>query len=311
MADKKTNAGTISTAYLAMPDYLPLVKAELKAAHIAIDQAHGPLLFTKHPPIKSVWSQNIWFDVKIETIASVGDAVKKLKAVQRNWALYPLQLHRRCALIQDQLPKYLNKPIKFMQPLHQSSLGSWTLLKQDLIAYAGHCRATLPNGEPMFDEDRVNPPSRAYLKLWELFTMLGKAPNADDHCLDLGACPGGWTWVLGQVAGKVTAIDRSPLAENVSRMPSVEFRQGNAFTIKPADLPDLTWLCSDLICYPDKLYEFLQPWLDTPSVKNFVCTIKFQGDEHYDMIAKFASIAGSEIYHLSYNKHELTWTLFR
>ncbi|MGZ3426947.1 MAG: SAM-dependent methyltransferase [Polyangia bacterium] len=39
-------------------------------------------------------------------------------------------------------------------------------------------------------------PSRAAMKLEEAFLWLDRAPDPGDVCVDLGAAPGGWTWVL-------------------------------------------------------------------------------------------------------------------
>jgi 23S rRNA (cytidine2498-2'-O)-methyltransferase len=44
-------------------------------------------------------------------------------------------------------------------------------------------------------------------------------------------------------------------------------------------------------------------------VRNFVCTLKFQGATDHDTIAAFAAIPGSRLFHAHHNKHELTWTL--
>ena len=43
------------------------------------------------------------------------------------------------------------------------------------------------------------------------------------------------------------------------------------------------------------------------TVKNFLCTIKFQGETDFATQARFAAIPGSRLIHLHVNKHELTW----
>ena len=42
-------------------------------------------------------------------------------------------------------------------------------------------------------------------------------------------------------------------------------------------------------------------------MRNFVCTIKFQGETDHGAAAAFAAIPGSRLLHLHHNKHELTW----
>lgn len=75
-------------------------------------------------------------------------------------------------------------------------MGSYTLLAPDRLLYAARCDSARPNGVYDFIENKAEPPSRAYLKLWEALTRLGEMPRPGQTCLDLGACPGGWTWVL-------------------------------------------------------------------------------------------------------------------
>jgi 23S rRNA (cytidine2498-2'-O)-methyltransferase len=90
------------------------------------------------------------------------------------------------------------------------------------------------------------------------------------------------------------------------------FRTGNAFALQPTEFPEVTWLLSDVICYPSKLWDWLQPWLTQSKVKNFVVTVKMQGkDCDWPTLAKFAGVEGSRLLHLPHNKHELTWLLVR
>src|SRR5262245_43807736 len=102
-------------------------------------------------------------------IASIGDAAKKLRAIQRNWALYSHAHHRRAALIAAKLPKVSAKPLVFGALAPSAPLGSWTLIAADTLLAAPACSSPFSNGEVNFVEDRTAP-SRAYLKLWELFT---------------------------------------------------------------------------------------------------------------------------------------------
>jgi 23S rRNA (cytidine2498-2'-O)-methyltransferase len=91
------------------------------------------------------------------------------------------------------------------------------------------------------------------------------------------------------------------------RMPTVEARLGNAFAATPERIGPIDWLFSDVICYPDKLYDYVRLWLDSGLCQKFVCTLKFQGAEHYSAIARFAALPGSRLVHLFHNRHELTW----
>lgn len=290
-------------AYLAPYGLTQIVRQAVP--HVVAE--YDRLLVTKAPAIFMPWAQNIWTEARYLNISSIKDAVKQLTAMQRNWALYPTHSHRRAQLIADQLPHVGKKPFSFPVAAPQTSMGSWTLIDENTLLASPQCSSPFIHGEPQFVENKLDPPSRAYLKLWEAFSLLRRWPQPGDKCMDLGASPGGWTWVLSQLGAHVTAIDRSPLDPKVSSSPFVSFRSGNAFSVLPADIDPLDWLVCDVICYPEKLYEYLELWLESGRCRNFVCTLKFQGSEHYGIIEKFAKIPQSRLLHLYNNKHELTW----
>jgi hypothetical protein len=160
--------------YLAPKNFLPELRKEL--GDIA-SEVHGRLVLAKGPARPVAWAANVWCDPMRMPISSIGDAAKKLRAIQRNWALYSFSSHRRAALISEKLPKVAAKPIVFGAAAPRAPLGSWTLIDAETILAAPHCSSPFPNGEVQFVEDRAAPPSRAYLKLWELFTLLGQRPE--------------------------------------------------------------------------------------------------------------------------------------
>lgn len=294
-------------AYLAPEGLEACVEADLQN----VLARHGRLFIAQGPLQQSVWSQNIWLNPQRFEIKSIGDAVKILRGLQRNWVVYAFKHHRRCELIQKQLPFVSAKPLAFLESPPKTPLGSWTLLDEHTLLVSSECSSPVPHGVWNFIEDRENPPSRAYLKLWEFFTRQQKFPTKSDVCLDLGASPGGWTWVLAQLSKRVLAYDRSVLAPEVASLPNVEFFKGDGFKVVPELHPEVSWVFSDLICYPEKLYEYVQSYVHAYPKKNYVFTIKFQGGAHYGVIEAFSKIPGSQILHLSHNKHELTWCLLQ
>ncbi len=296
------------TGYLAPEGFEAELRHELGDSVV---QEHGRLLLASGPAHNCAWAQNVWHDVQLIPVASIGEGAKALKAIQRNWWPYAPGLHRRTALLVEKLPKVSAKPLTFGQRAPTAPLGSFTWLDEATLLAAPHCSSPFPNGECHLIEDRVGPPSRAYLKLWDAFTVLGRAPGPGETCLDLGACPGGWTWVLANLGANVTAVDKAPLDPKVVAMPGVSIRQESAFGLDPASVGPVDWLFSDIICYPERLLRLVRNWLDKGQVKNFVCTIKFQGDTDHATAAAFAAIPGSRVVHLFHNKHELTWVLLK
>ena len=296
-----------STAYLAPEGFVPDLVAELGDG---VSEVHDRLVLVPGPPRPAAWVANIWHEPERISIASIGDAVKRLRAVQRNWALYSFAHHRRARLIADQLPKVSAKPLVFGAPAPTAPLGSWTLLDPGTLLAAGHCSSPFPNGEVSFIEDRAVPPSRAYLKLWELFTLLGERPRAGELCLDLGSSPGGWSWVLQSLGARVISVDKAPLDPRIAGLPGIEYRQESAFALEPKSVPRINWLFSDVICYPRRLLALVERWLAAGVCERFVCTLKFQGSTDHETARRFAAIPHSRLLHLHNNKHELTWIRF-
>ena len=297
------------TAYLAAEGLEAQLREELRHAGVAVTAKHGRLLITAAPAVASAWAANIWLDGIELPVASIGTATKALRALQRNWAMYAPVQHRRAALIQERLPHVSAKPIVFPAAAPTAPLGSWTLLAPDRMLAAGQCSSPFPNGEVTLVEDRTGPPNRAYLKLWEALVRLRRWPQPGERCLDLGAAPGGWTWVLARLGARVVAVDKAPLEPRIAAMPNVEWRGESAFALEPGSVGPIDWLFSDVICYPARLLRLVERWRASGVVKNFICTMKFQGETDYAAAAAFAAIPGAQVLHLHHNKHELTFML--
>ena len=139
--------------------------------------------------------------------------------------------------------------------------------------------------------------------------QLRRWPQPGERCLDLGASPGGWTWVLARLGAEVIAIDKAPLEPRIAAMPGVSWRGESAFALEPESVGPVDWLFSDIICYPARLLRLVERWRASGLVKNFVCTIKFQGETDHDSAEAFAAIPGARVLHLHHNKHELTFLL--
>jgi 23S rRNA (cytidine2498-2'-O)-methyltransferase len=271
----------------------------------------GPLYYLDHPEgigqDACFWNQNRWLRPFRLSFGSISEAVTALRDMQRNWAPRLFTQFRRGALIQSQLPFLSTKPRTFPWLVPDTPVGAWTLLDAHTLIGSTHCSSPFPGGVISFEEDKEGPPSRAYLKLWEALVRFKKWPGPGDRCLDAGASPGGWTWALARLGAEVSAIDRAPPAERVLAMPGVRWIKHDAFTLKPEDIGPLDWLFCDVICYPPRLYEWIQRWLASGLCSNFICTIKMQGKPDLETPRRFAAIPDSKVVHLYHNKHELTW----
>jgi len=292
------------TAYLAPAGFEHELERELDGTII---EAYDRLYLAEGKPRDVLWADNIWRNPQFIEIDSIGDAATKLKAIQRNWAHLPLGHHRRSQLIAEKLPHVSAKPIKFPSTPPKAPLGSWTLLEPNLLLAASDCSSPYPNGAWLFEENKTDAPSRAYLKLWEALMRAGKMPQPGETCLDLGSCPGGWTWVLQTLGANVISVDKAPLADNIAALPNIKYVQQSAFALKPEEIGKVDWLFSDIICYPERLLRLVEAWKKSGLVRNMICTIKFQGETEMDQVRKFLEFDGSSIVHLYNNKHEITW----
>ncbi len=301
----------IAAAYLAAEGLQPELAEELRRAGRTISAWHGLLALSPEAPHQAAWALDIW-DAPVELAApSVKAAADALRGIQRNWSLYSATHHRRALLIQERLPPLKPKPLAFPAAAPTGHLGGWTLLAPETLLASPTKSSPFLGGVVQFVEDREGPPSRAYLKLWEALVRLGRWPGPGETCLDLGACPGGWSWALAQLGATVVAVDKAPLDPRVVAMPGVTVRQESAFGMEPRDEPAVDWLFSDVICYPARLLNLVRRWLEADKARNFVCTIKFQGETDHDVAAEFAALPGARLFHGAHNKHELMFTLLR
>ena len=317
-------------AFLAYPETLAFffffLKNRFKLDDSVFFKCYGDILYLENiegifsssnpeeiaPQELPYWARTTFLKPFILHFDSIGEAASVLKEIQRNWAPYQYQNFRRAALIQDKLP-YINLKVrKFPVEIPKSPIGVYTLIDDKTILASALTSSYIPAGRIEFVEDHENPPSRAYLKIQESLTMArllfdAELPGSESRCFEAGACPGGWTWVLVNLGSQVYAVDRAELAPSLMGNPLVTFQAHDAFTLKPEDIGKCDWVFSDVICYPERLLEWVKVWLDSGLTKNMICTIKMQGEIDYEIVSKFAAIPNSRVVHLNYNKHELTW----
>jgi 23S rRNA (cytidine2498-2'-O)-methyltransferase len=157
--------------------------------------------------------------------------------------------------------------------------------------------------------DDKRPPSRAFKKLREALEVFRLEVRRGERAVDLGACPGGWTYVLRELGAQVTAIDRSPLAPQFNRDRGIEFIAGNALTWRPATAVD--WMVCDVITPPTNTAAILKGWITAKLCANFCVTVKFKGAPDIKTLLDIAAFlklntAWCDARQLTHNKNELT-----
>lgn len=290
--------------YIAKPDYQQELAQELGQDCVQIED----LFFSPQRRLDVCFAQDIWLNPQFVEFQSISQAANRLKQAGQFWYLHPLTHIRRSRLIEAQLRK--------VPPLHRAfplttalpPVHVFSLLDQTTLVYSTERLKAWPDGQCLFIEDKINPPNRAYLKLWEALTLLNRYPKAGETALDLGASPGGWTYVMQSLGAEVTAVDKAPLAETIARLPRVHFRQQSAFALNPEQVETgYDWVLSDVACYPDRAYRLIRQWIDSGKATHLIFTIKLQGETDLAIIKALQAIPDSRLVHLFYNKHEATF----
>ena len=108
-------------------------------------------------------------------------------------------------------------------------------------------------------------PSRSALKLEEaLLVLLDDAERQrllqpDMRAADLGAAPGGWTWILTRQGLRVIAIDNGPLRPQLLESGRVEHLRADGFAWQPQQ--PLDWMVCDMVEQPIRVAERVATWL--------------------------------------------------
>lgn len=142
-------------------------------------------------------------------------------------------------------------------------------------------------------------PSRSTLKLDEAFQTFIPAREHEKrltpgmHAVDLGACPGGWTYQLVIRGMFVQAIDNGAMDEALMDSGQVKYFAHDGFKYQPVK-KNVYWLVCDMIEQPQKVAKLMAKWLANGWCKEAVFNLKLPMKQRYDSV-KNAHKAISEI----------------
>jgi 23S rRNA (cytidine2498-2'-O)-methyltransferase len=121
-------------------------------------------------------------------------------------------------------------------------------------------------------------PSRSALKLDEALLSLLDADEREQllqpgmNAADLGAAPGGWSWILARRHLRVFAIDNGPLAESALATGLVEHIRADGFHWQPPK--PLDWLVCDMVESPRRVAARLAEWFALGWCKHAIFNLK-------------------------------------
>ena len=143
-------------------------------------------------------------------------------------------------------------------------------------------------------------PSRSALKLEEALMVLLQGDERERllqpgmRAVDLGAAPGGWSWVLAKNHVRVIAVDNGPLAPALLDTGLVEHVRADGFTYAPPRRQD--WLVCDMVESPRKVAARMSQWFAQGwcqhAIFNLKLPMKKRWEESRDCLAAFAEDAG-------------------
>ena len=129
-------------------------------------------------------------------------------------------------------------------------------------------------------------PSRSALKLEEaLLVLLDEEERArlvrdNMQAADLGAAPGGWTWVLMRNGMLVTSIDNGPLREALLDSGRVTHLREDGFTWQPPR--PLDWMVCDMVEQPRRVASRMATWLREGWCRHTVFNLKLPMKKRWD-----------------------------
>ena len=152
-------------------------------------------------------------------------------------------------------------------------------------------------------------PSRSTLKLDEAFqiflpsaTQQGRV-EAGMHAVDLGACPGGWTYQLVQRRMFVQAVDNGAMDEALMETGQVQYFAEDGFKFQPKK-KNVYWLVCDMIEQPQRVAKLMASWLGKGWCKEAIFNLKLP------MKRRFESVAESfEVIEQVLAKHQIDYCL--
>ncbi len=135
---------------------------------------------------------------------------------------------------------------------------------------------------------RMHPeaPSRSALKLEEaLITLLSdderqRLLRDGMRGADLGAAPGGWTWVLVRNGLHVTSIDNGPLRQHLLDSGRVDHLRADGFQWQPKS--PLDWMVCDMVEQPRRVAERMATWLREGWCRHTVFNLKLPMKKRWD-----------------------------
>jgi 23S rRNA (cytidine2498-2'-O)-methyltransferase len=153
-------------------------------------------------------------------------------------------------------------------------------------------------------------PSRSTLKLDEAFQMfIPKAEQAHRlsgglHAVDLGACPGGWTYQLVKRGMFVQAVDNGAMDAALMETGQVSYFAEDGFKFR-AKKHNIYWLVCDMIEQPQRVANLMAQWLAEGWCQEAMFNLKLPMKRRYESVQEALGIIAKVLSGAQITKYEL------
>jgi 23S rRNA (cytidine2498-2'-O)-methyltransferase len=113
------------------------------------------------------------------------------------------------------------------------------------------------------------------------------------HGADLGAAPGGWSWVLMRNGLRVTSIDNGPLAQNLLDSGRVEHLRADGFVWSPRRTLD--WMVCDMVEQPRRVASRMATWLREGWCRRTVFNLKLPMKKRWEETRQCLALFAAEV----------------
>lgn len=134
-------------------------------------------------------------------------------------------------------------------------------------------------------------PSRSTLKLEEAFHVFIPADEWEErlgsgmHAVDLGACPGGWTYQLVKRSMMVHSVDNGLMAQSLMDTGQVTHHRADGFKFEPTR-SNIYWLVCDMVEKPARVTHLMINWLVNGWCREAIFNLKLPMKKRYEEVAQ-------------------------
>ena len=136
----------------------------------------------------------------------------------------------------------------------------------------------------------ANAPRRSTLKLEE--AILTFVPQAEEKKrfteemtgVELGACPGGWTYQLVKRGLFVYAVDHGKMAASLHDTGRIEHCAEDGFKFQPPKRKQIDWLVCDMVEQPIRISKLMAKWLINGWCREAIFNLKLPMKKRYQEV---------------------------